>query len=109
MRRKGASPDRRRRRFRGRRVERRLFVWLARGLVVVVLAAWTASVVRAYRERAQGPGAAAASEPVSFREPAPKPLANLSAGLADPRTSSTAYLEDAARGSYGGPLRGKSG
>jgi hypothetical protein len=78
--------------------------------VVLLLAAWTASVVRAYRERAQAPAApVAGGEPVSLREPAPKPLANLSAGLADARTSSTAYLEDAVRGSYGGPLRGKSG
>jgi hypothetical protein len=94
-------PPRRRRRW-GAQVKTRhrlAFDFVAGTFAAVLISAWTASIVAAYRDRSGGaPGEVAA--PVSRA---------VSASLTDPRSKSTAYLEDAAAGGYLGPLRGRSG
>jgi hypothetical protein len=108
MKRGNANADRRRR-APPNGGERRAFAWLLKVAVVLVVGGWTASIVQAYRERANGRTSPAA-EPPSFGVPAPKVAGTVSAALTDPRTrSSTAYLEDVSRGGYLGPLRGRSG
>jgi uncharacterized protein YcbK (DUF882 family) len=95
-------PPRTRRRWgaQARKRDRFLFDVVAGALAAVVLSAWTASIVSAYRER-DTPGAAPGG---------PAPVArSLSASLTDPRAKSTAYLEDAAVGGLLGSLRGESG
>jgi uncharacterized protein YcbK (DUF882 family) len=72
-------------------------------LIACTITAWTASIATAYFARpAQAPGETAAVPP-------PTPARQLSATLADPRASSTAYLEDADLGTFLEPLRGQSG
>jgi hypothetical protein len=77
-------------------------------MVVVVAAGWTASIVQAYRVRGNG-RAVHAADPARTEVPPPKVAGTVSAALTDPRTTSTAYLGDVARGGYRGPLRGRSG
>src|SRR6185503_12121308 len=89
-RRRADAPDGRRRRS--------SFNWLAAGVIAVVLAGWTASIVRANRVRGGPPAppasgaAAAAPEPDSFGEAAPEVGKTVGAALSDPRGKSTAYL-----------------
>ena len=64
----------------------------------VLVSAWAASIVTAYRDR--GSPDAVLAAPVAR---------TVSSSLTDPRAKSTAYLEDAAAGGYLGPLRGRSG
>jgi hypothetical protein len=110
------APQRRRRADApGGRRRRSSFNWLAAGVIAVIVAGWTASIVRANRVRGGPPArpasglAAAAPEPDSFGEATPEVGKTIDAALSDPRGKSTAYLEGAARGAYLGPLRGKSG
>ena len=87
-----------------------------------LVSAWAFSIVAAYRERGQPPGAAAqpkaapglAATPA--RPSAPDPPAarpslarTLGASLTDPRASSTAYLSDAAMDALVQEMRGQSG
>ena len=65
----------------------------------ILVSAWAASIVTAYRDRGSGDTTVLAA-----------PVARtVSSSLTDPRSKSTAYLEDAAAGGYLGPLRGRSG
>jgi hypothetical protein len=94
-------PPRRRRHWQSQvKTRHRLaFDVVAGALAAVVVSAWTASIVAAYRDRGNNsPGEVSA--PVSRA---------VSASLTDPRAKSTAYLEDAAAGGFLGPLRGRSG
>jgi uncharacterized protein YcbK (DUF882 family) len=93
-RRSGSSP----RTSRGRFLLDVLF-GVAAGLMV---SAWTATIVMAYRERPgdAGPPVGAAPAPVSRA---------VSASLTDPRAKSTAYLEEVALNGFVGPLKGRSG
>jgi hypothetical protein len=95
-------PPRRRRRW-GAQVKakhRIAFDVVAGAFAAVIVSAWTASIVVAYRDRTASADRVATPAPVSRA---------LSASLTDPRAKSTAYLEDAATGSFLGPLRGRSG
>ncbi|HET7745927.1 MAG TPA: hypothetical protein VFM29_01420 [Vicinamibacteria bacterium] len=96
-------PPRRRRQFGAlqRLRDRLAFDVLASVLAALVLSAWAASVVAAYREREEGGDLLAAG---------PAPVSrSLSARLTDPRAKSTAYLESAAVTGSFDELRGQSG
>jgi uncharacterized protein YcbK (DUF882 family) len=67
----------------------------------VILSAWAVSIVAAYRERGE-PGTAAARRPASVAR-------TVGASLTDPRSASTAYLDDAAVKGVLDDLRGESG
>ena len=74
--------------------QERVFNWVARLVVVAMMGAWTASVMRAYEPRATD-----ASEPVS------SPVREVGSSLLDPRARTAPYLSD----QLIEPLRGQSG
>ena len=77
--------------------QERFLNWLLGGLVACVTAAWTLGVLDVYgHQRA------------ADAEAAPGPTQKVQASLFDPRSRSTAYLDDAAL-SFLDPLRGESG
>jgi hypothetical protein len=101
------APRRNRRRVRTNGPERRGFAILAGTLIVCMIAAWAGSIAVAYRERLQAEVEQEAGDPASVAPPSA--TRSLSASLTDSRANSTAYLEDAALGTFLEPLLGQSG
>jgi uncharacterized protein YcbK (DUF882 family) len=77
--------------------QERVFNWLTGGMAALLLAAWAASVCGAYVKEGGDPGAQAVG-----------PARQMAAALADPRSRTTAYLDDAQL-RFLAPLRGQSG
>jgi uncharacterized protein YcbK (DUF882 family) len=80
-----------------------------------IVSAWAVQIVAAYRERAQPappgvPGTAPNPGPAADAPPARASVARtIGASLTDPRSSSTAYLNDAAMNALVQEMRGQSG
>ena len=75
--------------------QERVFNWVSRLVVLAMVGAWTASVMRAYE-----PGTRTSST-----EPAVSPVREMGSSLLDPRTRTAPYLSDQILN----PLRGQSG
>src|SRR6185295_19643977 len=119
-----APPPRRERRHKRwgaqRSPRQRLAFDVVAGLLLgVLLSAWAVSIVAAFRERTQ-PGrpvaaaaaAATGSGPAARRDPPASGASvarTIGASLTDPRSSSTAYLSDAALNAFVQEMRGQSG
>ena len=73
--------------------QERVFNWVSRAVVLAMVAAWTASAIRAYEPRA------------SAAEPVASPLREVGSSLLDPRSRTAPYLSDQILN----PLRGQSG
>jgi hypothetical protein len=73
--------------------QERVFNWMARLVVVGMMGAWMASVIRAYAPRS------------AEAAPPPSPVRAVGSSLLDPRTRTAPYLSDQLLN----PLRGKSG
>jgi hypothetical protein len=98
--------ERRRRRWGSQRTARQRLAFdvVAGVLLGAFLSAWAVSIVAAYRERG-APAVAGAPE-----RPRPASVARtVGAALTDPRSASTAYLDDAALKGVLDDLRGQSG
>jgi uncharacterized protein YcbK (DUF882 family) len=74
--------------------QERVFTWISRALVLAMIGAWTASVMRAYEP-----------DPARAAAPPPSPIRQVGSSLLDPRARTAPYLSDQILN----PLRGQSG